>query len=84
METSFVTTLEQAKRLSEVRPAVSFQLKRERFVALGLGLGLGDCHEARIDLGGGERVWRLISVEEDPAIPSVVDTTWVPAPDLGR
>lgn len=77
MELSFVTTPEQAKRLSELQRSVSFSMKRDRFEALGLGLRLGDQREALIDLDGRAKLWRLVRVDYDMANPAVVGTGWV-------
>lgn len=80
IDLSFVTTAEQAERLSAVpRGAISFSMKRARFDELGLGLGLADQHEALINFDGRARLWRLIRVDHDPGEPSVVGTGWVPA-----
>lgn len=83
MEFSFITTAEQAERLAERQEAVSIRLKRDRFDALGLGLGLCDQRDALMDLDGREKVWRLVRVDYDPTDPAVVGTGWVPAPAQG-
>lgn len=83
MELSFITTQEQAQRLADRQEAVSIRLKRERFDALGLGLGLGDQRDALMDLDGREMVWRLVRVDYDPTDPAVVGTGWMPAPIQG-
>lgn len=80
MEHSFVTTAHQAEQLSDLQGKASINLKRDRFNALGLGLGLADQREALIDLDGRAKLWRLVSVDYDPTAPEVVATTWTPAP----
>lgn len=78
MELSFTSTAEQATRLAERQHAVSVRLKREKFDALGLGLGLGDQREVLMDLDGREKLWRLVRVDYDPNDPAVVGTGWMP------
>ena len=80
MEPSFITTAHQAKQLSERQVSVSVKLKRDRFDALGLGLGLADQREALMDFDGRAKLWRLVRVDYDPTVPEVVATKWTPAP----
>lgn len=77
MDMNFITTKDQAERLSVRRTAVSIGIKRDRFDALGLGLGLSDCREAIIDLDGRSKTWRLVRVDFDPKNPMVINTGWV-------
>lgn len=81
MELSFVTSPDQARRLAERQGAVSVSLKRERFDALGLGLGLADQRDAVMNIDGREKLWRLVRVDFDPGDPAAVRTGWVPAPN---
>lgn len=77
---SFITTPDLADRLARREGgAVSIDMKRERFDALGLGLGLADQREAIINLDGRERLCRLVRVDLDPKSPAVVGTGWIPA-----
>lgn len=77
---SFVNTKEQARRAAEGQGgAVGFGMKRERFDALGIGLGLTDLQLANLDVGHGLKPHRLIQTECDPADPERVWTLWRPA-----
>ena len=82
MELSFIHSADQARRLAmrEVG-AVTLGIKRERFEAMGLGLGFADQRDVVMDLDGREKLWRLVRVDYDPNEPTVVDTGWVLAPD---